>query len=591
MQRFIVERISDGAFLELDLPVEVASASQALSGPGSFSGAVKGDAGGLRMASGELLADQRKSFLHEEVDGVIRNTWLVTRCGFTDEWRLEGRGFSSYLDGYPYEGEYRGVNVDMADVIRHIWSYVQRLPASNLGVTVKGMTGVRKGTDSDIKADQAQAVVDTAQSKLDVAAGKRKAKEHEIKLKGYLLTLSIKRNESLQRHPARLYRDKSREKRDDQELKTRKATLETREAAKKADPAIVAYKAKSKQKSDDADLRTRYRAYEDVRDLPGSKEAIKAAKEHYDARRNYWDAQLKPLKRPNEDRTKFHDGQIAIAKREHDDRLKFWDDQLKTLKVPVDQYQALITAAKEEREILLEPLQDELEVLREAEEPFKEALDAAKEALDAAKKKQSEDGGAWKILWPDTPDCGTEVQRALDEAGWEFVEWSGWNADRSKILKEIRLMERVGRQQNELRFVEGENIIEPAEIESNDSVYANTVIAIGAGEGDENLRVTVGVSDGRVRTPFVVDAKDVTRRSVLEQVARAELAYRSRPFVVAAIRVDADHPNARRGSFGVGDSILVDCEVSWLGRQQLWHRIIEMEWIDESTCDLFLEAS
>lgn len=423
MQRFIVERISDGAFLELELPVEVSSASRVLSGAGSFSGTVGVDGGGLRMASGELLADQRKSLIHEEVDGVIRNSWVVSRVAFSDVWQIEGKGFSSFLDGYPYEGEYRGIGVDMADVVRHLWAYAQRLPGSNLGVTVKGMTGVKRGTGSDVKVGAALTASKVAK----------------------------------------------------QELEAAKATLKAKRATAKASPTT------------------------------GNKNAVTAAEGVVDAK--------------------------DAAKKKADD------------------------------------------------------------ALAAAKEVQSADGGAWKILWWDTPDCGSEAREAIEEAGWEFVEWSGWNADRSKILKEIRLQRRVGRQQNNLKFVEGANIIEAVVVESDDSAFANTIVAIGAGEGKQSLRVTVGVSDGRVRTPRVLDAKDVTKKSVLEKLARAELARRSVPLTVAAVKVDAEHKNAMRGTFGVGDTILVDCDVSWLGRKQLWHRIVEVEWVDESTADLFLEVA
>lgn len=398
MERYIAERISDGQFVELELPVHVSKAGRKLCGAGGFSGTIEPDTGGLRGAAGELLIDERASFIHREIDGIIDGSWYVTRAQFGDSWQLEGQGFSSYLTGRPYEGEYYGVNVDMADVVRHVWAHAQRLPTSRLGVTVTGTTGVRRGTDSDQQVEAARTAY---------------------------------------------------------------------EAAKVARAAATVKKGAA------------------------------------------------------------------------------W-------------------------------------------EQLKRNVTTTKEALDKAKERQSADGGAWKLLWWDHPDSAQAVQDAIDEAGYEWVEWSGWNTDRSKILKQIRIVERAGRRQNSLRFVEGENIIDKVVLETPSSDYANVVIAIGAGEGKRSLRAEVGVKDGRRRTPYVLDAKQVTKQTVLDTLARAELAWRSRPLQVKAIRVDATHPNAGRGTFSVGDTIMVDCDLSWLGRKQLWHRVLEIEWISADVCDLML---
>ena len=176
----------------------------------------------------------------------------------------------------------------------------------------------------------------------------------------------------------------------------------------------------------------------------------------------------------------------------------------------------------------------------------------------------------------------------MAEAGWEWVEWSGWNADRSKILKEIRLVKRAGRRQDQLRFVEGVNVIDQVTVQSDVSAYANSVLAIGAGEGREALRVTVGATDQRRRRLVAVDVKHITRKASLEAFARAELKRRMQRFQIAAIRVDASHPNAEKGTFGVGDTILVDVENEVYGRLQLWRRIEEVEWVSLDVADLRL---
>ncbi|WP_053386992.1 hypothetical protein [Leucobacter japonicus] len=540
MLRYIVERISDGEFLELELPINVSSAGKRLSGPGPFGGTIAPDVGGLRAASGDLLIDQYATFIHEEADGVIRGTWLVVRSSFDAEWKIDGTGFSAYLNGLPYEGEYRGIAVDMADVIRHLWAHAQRFTRTNIGVTVTGMTGVVRGTDSDVKADAAKAQYEAKKATLKVASDNRKAKSAQIKKAAAPFDAQIKVLLEQQKPLKAAYQ----------------ALIDARK------PLIDAHRALTKQRSTRTEV---YKALVEQKSPPATPAEIAAAKAAVDA-----------LAQP------IVDAAAAVNARKA---------PIEAAKVPLDAKNSQLRVVRANRTLALEPLQLEYEALKLVEEPLKQPTEDAKDAWEAAKEKQSADGGAWKILWWDTPDCGTEVQNCLDEAGWEFVEWSGWNSDRTKILKQIRLQQRVGRTQSALQFVEGDNIIEKVVVETPATDYANAVLAIGAGEGKRALRSTAEVSDGRRRRVHVLDAKNVTKLSVLKVLAERELAWRSRPLRVTDVRVDARHPNAPRGTFDVGDTILIDCEVSWIGRQRLLHRIEEIEWVDDYVADLKLGVS
>ncbi|UOQ57251.1 hypothetical protein MUN78_16600 [Leucobacter allii] len=420
MLRYIVERISDGEFLDLELPIDVSGAGRALNGAGGFAGTVAPDVGGLRYENGALLIDPYGTFIHEESDGVIRGTWLVTRSEMDGPvWSIEGAGFSSYFADRPYEGEYRGVQVDPIAVARHIVEHAQSFAGADAGITVVGASDVRVGTDSDDKEATAKAAADAAKAVSEAA----------------------------------------------------KKALEAARALAKSDPS------------------------------PANKALVDARKAEADA--------------------------AAEVKKTRD------------------------------------------------------------EALSVAKERAREDGGAWKILWWDTPDCLAEIQDAIEEAGFEWVEWSGWTSDRTRILKEIRCVPRVGRKQDGISFIEGDNIIETVVVEDDVSEWANAVLAIGAGEGRDALRVTVERASTRRRRVFVLDAKHVTKRSVLEKLAKAELSRRLQRLRVDMIRV-VNHPNAEFGSFDVGDTILVDAEVSWLGRQRLWRRIEDLEYVGDDVVDLSL---
>lgn len=420
MLRYIVERISDGKFLELELPIVVSGAGRKLNGAGSFSGEIVPVVAAYKYAGTDRLIDPYSTLIHEESDGIIRGTWLVTRTEFEGVvWRIEGAGFSEYFAGRPYEGVYRGVKVDPVAVARHVVEHAQSFTGADLGVTLRGSSTARVGSDSESKESSARFSADLAKKALDQG---------------------------------------------------KKALADARAAAK-ANPTA------------------------------GNKQLVETRK-----------AQVESL-----------------------------------------------TANKKR-------------------------LD---EELAEAKKLVQEDGGAWSLLWWDTPDCLKSIQEALDEAGYEWVEWSGWNADHTKILKEIRVFARVGRKQNSLAFVEGDNVIETVPIEADAGEYANVVKAIGAGEGRDALNYTTPMKSTRRRKVFVLDAKNVTKKSVLVKLADAELARRSRPLKINAIRI-INHPNAQFGTFDVGDTVLVDAESGWAGRQRLWQRIEELEWVGDDIIDLML---
>ncbi|MFF8817277.1 hypothetical protein ACF07D_04665 [Leucobacter sp. NPDC015123] len=163
MLRYIVERISDGKFLELELPITVSGAGRKLGGAGSFSGEIAPIFDVYKYAGSDALIDPLATYIHEDADGVIRGSWIVTRTEFEGAiWRIEGQGFSSFFSGRPYEGEYRGVKVDPIAVARHVAEHAQNMTSADIGVKVVGSSSLRVGTDSDTQLAAAEAVLKEA---------------------------------------------------------------------------------------------------------------------------------------------------------------------------------------------------------------------------------------------------------------------------------------------------------------------------------------------------------------------------------------------------------------------------------------------
>lgn len=221
----------------------------------------------------------------------------------------------------------------------------------------------------------------------------------------------------------------------------------------------------------------------------------------------------------------------------------------------------------------------------------KATQDAANTRKKAAVKAMKDDGGAYKLLWWETPDCGTAITNLVKNTPLDFTERHAWNANKTAITHEIAVQyPRAGRRRDDLAFIVGDNVISQPVPTSNGDDFANTVVGLGNGEGDAMLQTTAAVTDGRLRRVNVLSSKDTKILADLQAQTRNELLKS-----VAGLSIDKitvrDHSNAPIGSWALGDDILVQVEVPYLGRVALWHRIVEWSLTSESTATLSLERS
>lgn len=197
------------------------------------------------------------------------------------------------------------------------------------------------------------------------------------------------------------------------------------------------------------------------------------------------------------------------------------------------------------------------------------------------------EAGPYHLRWWDTPDLAKAASDLAAAAHSEFVEWSSWNAERTRIDKEIRYRPHVG-SRLDVQFSDDVNVVDSVDVVADGTEYANVVIVLGAGEGAKARRVTLAAPDGRLRRVKVIDAKNVTSKEVLETTARAELRRAQRGETVEAIEV-LDHPTARFGTYQPGDEVLVEV-LSSRGKQiSQWSRLLEIE-EDGDRAKLALEA-
>ena len=195
----------------------------------------------------------------------------------------------------------------------------------------------------------------------------------------------------------------------------------------------------------------------------------------------------------------------------------------------------------------------------------------------------------YELVWWEAPDCGAEIQTLADTTPFDFVEEHEWDGD--NIAHRIRThYPRVGRRRTDLAFVQGDNVTNVVSFMRDGDDYANTIVGLGAGEGELALRRVLPERDGRLRRTHVYSAKDVSNAARLDALIRSELQARRGYLEVTSLDL-VDHDNARIGSWELGDDILVSADAPWLGRVEVWCRVVGWALTGEHTASLSLVRS
>lgn len=202
---------------------------------------------------------------------------------------------------------------------------------------------------------------------------------------------------------------------------------------------------------------------------------------------------------------------------------------------------------------------------------------------EPARTETAEDGTVTQIpakpyeLMPwDAKDCGTEIDTLAKAAPFDYVERCAWNADHSDVVKTLDIgYPRIGRRNTDAVFIQGPNVaVVPSLVEAPD-LYASAVLGIGAGQGAKAVREAVEQPDpDRLRRVHVYQNQKITDPTEMRRLITEERARRGNAQEFTQIVIHAKHPNARFGSYGIGDDVLVQGEIPWVGSVRLWHRVV-----------------
>ncbi|WP_330335704.1 siphovirus ReqiPepy6 Gp37-like family protein (plasmid) [Streptomyces sp. NBC_00536] len=198
----------------------------------------------------------------------------------------------------------------------------------------------------------------------------------------------------------------------------------------------------------------------------------------------------------------------------------------------------------------------------------------------------------WELAWWNNPDCGQALDSLTRDLPFDWVETHAWGEDHRTVEHRLRLgTPRLGRKRTDLRFADGENISAIAKPEGLGDEYANEIVVLGKGEGRAMARAQLANFDGRrLRRVSTVTDKTLSSADALRVRGQQELTGRSQALQIPAIQI-VDHPNARYGSWSLGDDIRVQVHVPWVGDIDMWHRIIGDEVSADGTCVLTLKRS
>jgi len=183
----------------------------------------------------------------------------------------------------------------------------------------------------------------------------------------------------------------------------------------------------------------------------------------------------------------------------------------------------------------------------------------------------------YTLAWYNASDCGQTLSDLAQGTPFDMSESHAWTDSTQNAVSHRLILgyPRIGTRQQNLRFVEGQNISQLATTSRNGTSYANELLGVGAGTGSTAVRASIGAPDAnRLRRCGSVVNQTVTDAGQLSVLAQRVLTALKSPL---AGQIDSctwvNHPDAPLGSFAQGDDILVSVRNGWLAGQDIWHRI------------------
>lgn len=192
----------------------------------------------------------------------------------------------------------------------------------------------------------------------------------------------------------------------------------------------------------------------------------------------------------------------------------------------------------------------------ESKEAFAARVKARTKA-QAEWDKEYGDRRPYSVAWWEAPYVLEELNELAKEIPFDWYEQHRWS-DRSLLepQHELVLASRKGIVRSDVALLEGVNIAQVLDPNTDVDRYGNHYVMLGAGEGRKMRRAEVGKKDGRVRTTRFGEAKHVHSDARLK--ARARDRFDRMQF---SVKLDQAVVRGELGGLGVGDQIRVESQL------------------------------
>lgn len=185
--------------------------------------------------------------------------------------------------------------------------------------------------------------------------------------------------------------------------------------------------------------------------------------------------------------------------------------------------------------------------------------------------------GPYVLGWWETHDIGKVIDDIAKTAPFDWRIKHAWDGENISHRMEIGYPS-LGSRRRDLRFVIGENLIQPdIPIKYQGEDFADEIMMLGAGEGRKMIRaLRARYGTGRLRRTIVVQDKTLTSQEAADRAVMEELSYRLGSPELNELTL-FDHPNAPIGSYDVGDEIEIRTKTGFHDNLDLWVRILAIQ--------------
>lgn len=184
------------------------------------------------------------------------------------------------------------------------------------------------------------------------------------------------------------------------------------------------------------------------------------------------------------------------------------------------------------------------------------------------------EAGPYKLNWYSNHNLASDFDNLAAETPFDYHERHYWDGDTIRHHVDIGYP-KLGRRREDLRFVYGVNVFDPASLARAGAMYASGTMVLGAGEGAAmimSLRERPKTPGGRLRRIAVVVDDTIKSKGAADKRAEAENQWRARLDDVESVVVQ-DHPNAPLGAVNIGDEIRIEGKGDWIGID-MWVRVL-----------------